>query len=125
MKPFDRHDQLMRMFTRLKEMAQASDTLAPLRCGAGPRRVGGLLAAAAERPPEERDRLVTHAFAAVLEPCRDWPGKVKALLRFHREDGEEEANRRLLDQMLAETVDGREPVRALIGYAPDLGGGPA
>lgn len=120
-KPFDRHDQLMRMFTTLKEMAQASDMLAPFDAALARGGVGGLLAAAAERPPEERDRLVTHAFAAVLEPCRDWPGKVKALLRFHREDGEEEANRRLLDQMLAETVDGREPVRALIGYAPDLG----
>ncbi len=120
-KPFDRHDQLMRMFARLKEMAQASDALAPFDAALARGGVGGLLAAAAERPPEERDRLVTHAFAAVLEPCRDWPGKVKALLRFHREDGEEEANRRLLDQMLAETVDGREPVRALIGYAPDLG----
>lgn len=119
-KPFDRHDQLIRMFATLKEMAQASDALAPFDAALARGGVGDLLAAAAERPPEERDRLVTHAFGAVLEPCRDWPGKVKALLRFHRED-EEEANRRLLDQMLAETVDGREPVRALIGYAPDLG----
>ncbi|MDQ2106640.1 FHA domain-containing protein [Azospirillum isscasi] len=119
-KPFERHDQLSRLFAALKDLAQASDTLAPFDAALARNGVGGLLAAAAERPPEERDRLVTHAFGAVLEPCRDWPGKVKALLRFHRED-EEEANRRVLDQMLAETVDGREPVRALIGYAPDLG----
>lgn len=119
-KPFERHDQILRMFADLKELAQASDALAPFDTALTRGGLGGLMEAVAERPPEERDRLVTHAFAAVLEPCRDWPGKVKALLRFHR-DEEAEANRRVLDQILAETVDGREPVRALIGYAPDLG----
>ena len=119
-KPSERHDQILRMFATLKELAQASDTLASFDTALARGGVGDLLSAAQERAPEERDRLVTHAFGAVLEPCRDWPGKVKALLRFHRED-EEEENRRLLDQILAETVDGREPVRALIGYAPDLG----
>nr|WP_246501056.1 FHA domain-containing protein [Azospirillum rugosum] len=118
-KPFDRHDQILRLFAALKELAQGSDALAPFDQALARGGVAGLLAATLDRAPEERDRLVTHAFGAVLEPCRDWPSKVTAILRFH-EEGDAE-NGGVIDQFLAETVDGREPVRALIGYAPDLG----
>ncbi|MFX5821146.1 hypothetical protein ABTE22_19135, partial [Acinetobacter baumannii] len=68
---------------------------------------------------EERDRIVTHAFGTLLEPHREWGAKLAAVLRLHQEgDGE---NSRLVDEFAAEIVDGREPIRALIGYAPDLG----
>ena len=115
-RPFDRHDQILRLFAALKELAQESDALAPFDAALARGGVSGLLAATRDRAPEERDRLVTHAFGAVLEPCRDWPSKVAAILRFH-EEGDAE-NGRVIDEFLAETVDGREPVRALIGYAP-------
>ena len=118
-KPFDRHDRILRLFAALKDLAQASDALAPFDQALARGGVAGLLAATLDRAPEERDRLVTHAFGAALEPCRDWPAKVAAILRFH-EEGDAE-NGRIVDEFLAETVDGREPVRALIGYAPDLG----
>jgi len=119
MKPFDRQDQLLRLFNGLKELAQASAALAPVDQTLARGGVSGLLAATLEHPPEARDRLVTHAFSAALEPCRDWSSKVITILRFH-EEGDAE-NGRLIDEFLTETLDGREPVRALIGYAPDLG----
>ncbi|WP_448208375.1 FHA domain-containing protein [Azospirillum sp. sgz302134] len=118
-KPFDRQDQLLRLFTALKDLAQGADALAPVDQALTRGGLAGLLAATADRPPEEHDRLVTHAFGAVLEPCRAWNAKVAAILRFH-EEGDAE-NTRIIDEFLTETVDGREPVRALIGYAPDLG----
>lgn len=117
--PFQRQDELARMFNKLKELAQESDILAPFDKALGSGGVTGLLAdIAAKRPPEERDRLVTHAFSVALEPARDWQEKVKVLLRFHEEDAPPAIA--VTDELLAEMLDGREPIRALIGYAPDL-----
>lgn len=118
-KVFDRQDQILRMFKELKDLAQNADVLKPfdetlLRQG-----VTGLLAQVrAERPPEEQDRIVTHAFASALENARDWGEKLTGILHYHVE-GEPETLA-IIDQLLCETVDGREPVKALIGYAPDL-----
>ncbi|HYG85988.1 MAG TPA: FHA domain-containing protein [Azospirillum sp.] len=118
-KVFDRQDQLLKMFNQLKELAQQSDTLTPfdqtlLRLG-----VADLLAEARnQRPAEELDRIVTHAFASALENARDWGQKLETILRFHVEGDPETV--RVVDELLCETVDGREPVRALIGYSPDL-----
>jgi len=119
-KPHERHDQLMRMFASLKEMAQHSaDTLAPYDKALARGGIGGLLAAAVGRPLEERDRIVTHAVATLLEPHREWGAKLKTVLRLHQEGDDE--NTRLVDEFAAEIVDGREPIRELIGYSPDLG----
>jgi len=119
MKMFDRHDQLVKMFGQLKDLAQNADALAPFDRSLTEVGVAGLLAQArAQRAPEELDRIVTHAFATVLEPVRDWGDKVTTLLRFHVE-GDDEAVR-MVDELLCETIDGREPIRALIGYSPDL-----
>ncbi|MGF7173819.1 FHA domain-containing protein [Azospirillum doebereinerae] len=118
-KPHERHDQLMRMFAALKEMAQhAADTLAPYDRALAKGGISGLLAAAVDRPLEERDRIVTHAVAALLEPHREWGAKLAAVLRLHQEGDDE--NTRLVDEFAAEIVDGREPIRELIGYSPDL-----
>ncbi|CAO3361120.1 FHA domain-containing protein [Azospirillum melinis] len=118
-KPHERYDQITRLFTALKELAQKSDTLAPYDQALMRGGISGLLLAAVDRPLEERDRIVTHAFATLLEPHREWGAKLTAVLRLHQEgDGE---NTRLVDEFSAEIVDGREPIRALIGYAPDLG----
>jgi len=117
-KPHERYDQITRLFTALKELAQKSDTLAPFDQALMRGGISGLLLAAVDRPVEERDRIVTHAFATLLEPHREWGAKLTAVLHLHREeDGE---NTRLVDEFSAEIVDGREPIRALIGYAPDL-----
>lgn len=119
LKPHERYDQITRLFAGLKELAQASDTLAPFDQALMRGGISGLLQAALDRPAEERDRIVTHAFGTLLEPHREWGAKLAAVLRLHREgDGE---NARLVDEFSAEIVDGREPIRALIGYAPDLG----
>lgn len=118
-KVFDRQDQLVKLFNEVKALAQHAEDLAPFDEALSRRGVSALLEqAAAERPPEQRDRIVTHAFSTALEPFRDWPQKLKAILRFHVE-GEPEAER-VVDELLCETVDGREPIKALIGYAPDL-----
>ncbi|WP_455185632.1 FHA domain-containing protein [Azospirillum palustre] len=117
-KPHERYDQIIRLFTALKDLAQKSDTLAPFDQALMRGGISGLLLAAVDRPVEERDRIVTHAFATLLEPHREWGAKLTAVLRLHREDDGE--NTRLVDEFSAEIVDGREPIRALIGYAPDL-----
>ncbi|NYZ11533.1 FHA domain-containing protein [Azospirillum sp. RWY-5-1] len=118
-KLFDRQDELARWFVRLKELAQegAAD-LAGFDRALATGGTAGLLAAAASRPAEERDRIVTHAFSTHLEPYREWGPKLRAVLRFHDEDDGESV--RVVDEFVAEIMDGREPVRALIGYAPDL-----
>ncbi|HEY0833391.1 MAG TPA: FHA domain-containing protein [Azospirillum sp.] len=118
-KVFDRQDQLLKMFNDIKGLAQNAGDLAAFDETLMRRGVAALLEqAGAERPPEQRDRIVTHAFSTALESYRDWPAKLKAILRHHVE-GEPEAER-VIDELLCETVDGREPIKALIGYAPDL-----
>lgn len=119
LKPTERYDQIVRMFTTLKELAQNSDTLAPFAQALLRGGVTGLLAMTLDRPAEERDRLVTYAFGSMLEQYREWGAKVEAILRFL--DEEDAENTRLIDEFLAETIDGREPIKALIGYAPDTG----
>lgn len=118
-KVFDRQDELARWFVRLKELAQegAAD-LADFDRALTSGGTAGLLAAAASRPADERDRIVTHAFSTHLEPYREWGPKLRAVLRFHDEDDRESI--RVVDEFLAEIMDGREPVRALLGYCPDL-----
>jgi len=117
-KPHERYDQITRLFTALKDLAQKSDGLAPFDQALTRGGISGLLLAAVDRPLEERDRIVTHAIGSLLEPHREWGAKLSAVLRLYQEgDGE---NTRLVDEFAAEIVDGREPIRALIGYAPDL-----
>ncbi|MBK1835806.1 FHA domain-containing protein [Azospirillum sp. YIM B02556] len=118
LKPHERYDQIIRLFAALKDLAQKSDTLAPFDQALMRGGISGLLLAALDRPAEERDRIVTHAFGTLLEPHREWGAKLAAVLRLHQEeDGE---TTRLVDEVAAEITDGREPIRALIGYAPDL-----
>ncbi len=117
-KPGERYDQIIRMFGALKDLAQHSDSLAPYDQALARGGISGLLAASIDRPVEERDRIITHAFGSMLEPHREWGAKVQSVLRLHQEEDAE--NTRLVDEFLAEIVDGREPIRALIGYSPDL-----
>ncbi|WP_029008407.1 FHA domain-containing protein [Azospirillum halopraeferens] len=116
----ERYDALLRLFAAVTALARDSTDLAPFDLALRRHGLGALLAdARALRPAEELDRVITHAVAALLEPARDWPAKVAALLRLH--DGRSGPEATILDELLCETIDGREPIRALIGYAPDLG----
>ncbi|HYH37075.1 MAG TPA: FHA domain-containing protein [Azospirillum sp.] len=118
-KVFDRQDQILRMFKELKDLAQNADALKPFDGTLLQLGVAGLLSQARnDRPAEELDRIVTHAFASALEDARDWGEKLSGILRFHVEGDPETVA--IIDQLLCETVDGREPAKALIGYAPDL-----
>ncbi|WP_448191956.1 FHA domain-containing protein [Azospirillum sp. sgz301742] len=120
MKVFDRQDQILKMFGQLKELAQNSGVLAPFGQTLMQLGVAGLLAQArTDRAPEELDRIVTYAFSSALENARDWGEKLTGILRYHVESDPETVA--IVDQLLCETIDGREPVRALIGYSPDLG----
>lgn len=116
---FERQDELLRFFARIKDLAQNAGDLAPydkaLMTG-GPVALREALEAAC--PAEAHDRAATHAVSAMLEAQREWPAKVRTLLRLHDPDAEETV--RFVDEFLAETLDGREPIRALLGYAPDL-----
>lgn len=116
---FDRQDQLTAMYAKIKELAQNTAPLQPAGKALLTGGVPALLDAAKAFAPEQQDRVVTHAFGAVLEPKREWGEKLTAILRFNDETNADAI--RVCDEFLAEIVNGREPIRALIGYAPDLG----
>jgi hypothetical protein len=107
---------------RLKQLAQTSDTLASY----GKALAQGGLAALQERmaetcAPTEHDRIISYAFGRLLEGHRDWGAKTRSLLRLLEEEGYDPDGVSVIDQFLAETIDGRDPIKALIGYSPDLG----
>jgi hypothetical protein len=117
--PFERQDQLVLLYKRIKELAQDDAPLAGCDRALTGGGIAGLLGAAREIPPDQTDRIVTHAFAQVLEPQREWGAKLGAVLRFLDEGNPDSV--RLCDEFAAEIVNGREPIRSLIGYSPDLG----
>jgi hypothetical protein len=118
----DRERDLGALWLRLKQLAQTSDTLAPY---------GKLLAlegltALQERiadscAPAEHDRVMSYAFGRLLEGHREWPKKIHSLLTILEDDDCDPDGVATIDQFLAETIDGRDPIKALIGYSPDLG----
>jgi len=125
---FTRQDQLTALFEQIKGLAR--DDKAPVDADKALATSGvpGLLDALSAHPPEGRDRVVTHAFSRLLDPHRDWNGKLDAVLDLlvgSRSDSARVVDdtpdtARIVDEMLAEIVDGREPIRSLIGYAPNL-----
>lgn len=117
---FARQDQLTALFERLKDLAR--DENAPVEADRALVSSGlaGLLDAAQAYPRAERERVVTHALSRLLDPFRDWNAKLDATLALLDGAGDGEAAR-VVDETLAEIVDGREPIQALIGYAPNLG----
>jgi len=118
----DRERELGALWMRLKQLAQASDTLAPY---------GKLLAlegmtALQERiadscAPAEHDRVMSYAFGRLLEGHREWCNKIRSLLTILKDEDCDPEGVAAIDQFLAETIDGRDPIKALIGYSPDLG----
>lgn len=71
-------------------------------------------------PAAERPRAVTYALAQWLESSRDWSQKLDALTELFTNDTSPEAAA-WLDEAISEILDGSTPIRAVLGYAPDLG----
>jgi hypothetical protein len=116
----ERHSVLMKLFREVLEQAKASDKLAPYAASLAGGGVAGLLEDTDRLAEGDRLRVVTYAFSRHLEELRDWSGKVSAICELFREEQAEPATA-VLDEMLAEAIDGNAPVRAVLGYAPDLG----
>jgi|GEM_PF-1874163 len=70
-------------------------------------------------PEAEQPRVLSYLFAQYLSLYRDWPEKLKALCELFEENPSESAIH-TLDEMIAEVLDGSAPIRAVLGYAPDL-----
>lgn len=68
---------------------------------------------------DEFDRVVTFVLAQFLAKHRDWLQKLDALVRLI-ERAPAPAAVKVLDEAIAETLDGSAPMRALLGPAPDL-----
>ncbi len=120
MLPTDRADKLRRLYFEAFELAKGVEALKPwgdhIRRGGV---TGVIEAAEAELPEEDRDRVVTYALACWLETARDWPQKLDALcdlFDFHPDP----VAVAILDEAIAEALDGPAPIRAVIGYSPDL-----
>jgi hypothetical protein len=118
----ERERELGALWMRLKQLAQTSDTLAPY----GKVLVQSGVSALRERiadtcAPAEHDRVMSYAFGRFLEGHRDWGAKTRSLLGILEDTDSDPDGIAVTDQFLAETIDGRDPIKVLIGYAPDLG----
>ncbi|EWY41161.1 hypothetical protein N825_31370 [Skermanella stibiiresistens SB22] len=118
----ERERELGALWLALKDLARKSDDLTVhgkllVRDG-----LGSFHARVKEAcDPAEHDRVVSHAFGQLLDGQRDWAAKTRALIAVLEEDDSAVEGITWVDQVLSETIDGRDPIKALIGYAPDLG----
>ncbi|HEY0838372.1 MAG TPA: FHA domain-containing protein [Azospirillum sp.] len=115
-----RADALRRLFRDVYENAKHAETLEPW---ARHLRAQGLSSLLDSVPEGERERAVTYALASWIETARDWPEKLAALCDLFDSAGGGAigpAAVAVLDEAVAETLDGNQPIRALLGYAPDL-----
>lgn len=118
----DRERELGALWMRLKQLAQTSDTLAPYAKLLATDGVSALRERIADGcAPAEHDRVMSYAFGRLLEGHREWPKKIHSLLTILEDDDCDPDGVATIDQFLAETIDGSDPIKALIGYSPDLG----
>ena len=118
--PEARGDELRRLFRDLLERAKHSEALAPWPQHLRKHGLANLLDHARATLPEgEAQRAATFALADWLEVARDWPDKLGALCELFG-TAPDPATVTFLDEAIAETLDGPQPVRAVLGYAPDL-----
>ncbi|MEI8393357.1 MAG: FHA domain-containing protein [Rhodospirillaceae bacterium] len=120
-RPMDRHDALSILFREVLALAKAADEFNKAR--AETLTYKGLSALISEveetLPSEERARAITGAVSRRLEEARDWGLKLVSACELYDEN-QSDAATDFLDGLLAEIIDGNEPVRTMIGYAPDL-----
>ncbi|MBI1208325.1 MAG: FHA domain-containing protein [Azospirillum sp.] len=119
-KPDLRADELTRFFREITALAKESGDLAPFLGHLAEHGLSSLIDyVAGQRPPEQGHRIITFAVAKAIEEARDWGPKLAALCALFEETPSDAAVA-CLDEFLAELLDGSTPVRAVIGYAPDL-----
>ncbi len=119
-RPEDRYEELEKIYKVLFENAKAAEQLAPYfthLVDHGPSSLHAHVEATIAA--QDRARVLNYAFARYLEPAADWGDKLTSLCELfeHRPD---DVGTALLDEVIAEIVDGSAPMKALIGYAPDL-----
>lgn len=118
--PDARGDELRRLFRELLERAKHTEALAPWPQHLRKHGLAHLLDHARATLPEgEAQRAATFALADWLEVARDWPDKLGALCELFG-NAPDPATVAFLDEAIAETLDGPQPIRAVLGYAPDL-----
>ena len=117
----ERHDTLIKLFRDVTLLAKdAPEGLGHLyRCLAD-RGLGTLIDEVTDTlPVGDHTRAITYALARHLGPARDWGLKLTAACELFSEEQSAQTEA-CLDEVLAEIIDGSEPVRSAIGYAPDL-----
>lgn len=67
----------------------------------------------------DRMRVITYALSRHLDLAPDWPDKLSALCGLLTPDMPAAAVG-LVDEIIAETLDGATPIKAVLGYSPDL-----
>ena len=118
----ERERELGALWMRLKQLAQTSDTLAPYAKLLALEGMTALQERIADScAPAEHDRVMSYAFGRLLEGHREWCNKIHSLLTILEDEDCDPDGVSAIDQFLAETIDGRDPIKALIGYSPDLG----
>jgi hypothetical protein len=118
----ERADHLRRLYAAVFNMAKAAETDLAY-WGLLIRREGFNAVAkqaTEDLPAHERCRAVTYALAQWIDSSRDWPQKLDGLTELFTRDMTPEAVN-YLDEAISEILDGPTPIRAILGYAPDLG----
>lgn len=129
----ERADALRVLFREALERAKQAAALEPWPQHLRAHGLASLLDHARATLPEgEAVRAATYALAQWLEVARDWPDKLGALCSLLDGTGAppdpaasdpaapDPAAIAFLDEAIAETLDGPQPIRAVLGYAPDL-----
>ncbi len=120
-KPEDQVDWLRKLHGELFALAKEAESLAPFGAMLRDRGVTHLITLVTTTLPEdERARTLTYAFQDFLSTAPDWRDKLVAIMGlFDGTPGPLAITP--LDELIAEILDGATPVRAVLGYAPDLG----
>jgi len=116
----DRTEQLEHLFQELLENARDRGPMQPAQAVFDRNGLSRLTEhVAVSFTTDEQDRVITFVLAQVLAKHRDWLQKLEALVLLSDESPSPAAIK-VLDEAIAETLDGSAPIRALLGAAPDL-----
>lgn len=115
----DRLDELQKAFARIRRRAQASDATAAARKRLADEGLPALIAwTEANAPADDRMIAVLEALAGALASTPGWRAKVTALLDIADKGLDAEAAR-LVDEIVAEIVDGARAAADLLGHRDD------
>ncbi|MEI6986840.1 MAG: FHA domain-containing protein [Rhodospirillaceae bacterium] len=116
----ERYDALAGLFRQLLDLAKNSNSLAEYAEALPTMGLTYTIRLVTERlPVGDHTRAITYAVARYFGEARDWNLKLqKACELFEIDQSDEAAD--CLDEVITEIIDGNEPVKAVLGYAPDL-----